>query len=41
MLAEKLPCMWGSETLIIEVSIISSIVPSITAIAISHLWVCS
>src|ERR1700687_1038910 len=36
-LAEKLPCICGSETLTIEVSSTSSTVPSITASAINHL----
>src|SRR5271167_2308239 len=37
-LAEKLPCICGSATLTIDVSRTSSVVPSITASAISHLW---
>src|SRR5271154_223768 len=38
-LAEKLPCMCGSETLTIELSSTSSTVPSITENAITHLRV--
>src|ERR1700681_4389155 len=38
-LAEKLPCMCGSETLTIEESSTSSTVPSITENAITHLRV--
>src|SRR5208337_2652357 len=38
-LAEKLPCICGSETLTIELSSTSSTVPSITANAITHLRV--
>ena len=36
-LAAKLPCRWGNETLTIEVSSTSSVAPSITAKATSHL----